>query len=165
VSGAPAYSRTTKFVVFAVLLLACLGVGQLGALITRPGLESWYPALAKPSWNPPDLAFPIVWTTLYIMMAVAAWRLWLRAGPGMARLPLLLFFAQLGLNLLWSYLFFGLHRPGLALGDIGALLVALAATILAFGRIDAWAAWLLAPYLLWTGFAAALNLAIWQLNS
>jgi tryptophan-rich sensory protein len=158
-------SRTKKLAIFALLLAACLGVGQLGAWLTRPRIDTWYATLVKPAWTPPDLAFPIVWTALYVMMAVAAWFLWLRSRPGEARWPLVLFAVQLALNLLWSVLFFGLRSPGAALIGIAALITALAATILSFQRISTLAAWLLIPYLLWTCFAAALNFAIWRLNS
>lgn len=99
------------------------------------------------------------------MMTVAAWRVWVCARRSQARWPLAVFFVQLALNLLWSGLFFGLRRPDLALLEVAALIAALAATILLFRRVSAAAAWLLAPYLLWIGFAAALNLSVWRLNS
>lgn len=153
-----------KIGALVLLLAVCLGVGQLGALLTRPRIDGWYAALEKPAWTPPDIAFPIVWTILYVLMALAAWLMWLRARPAEARFPFALFFVQLALNFLWSALFFGLRSPGLALIEIVVLLATLAATILAFGRISRLAGWLLVPYLMWTGFAAALNFAIWQLN-
>jgi tryptophan-rich sensory protein len=151
--------------VLLLLLAACLGAGQLGAMVTRPQLDTWYAALDKPAWTPPDLAFPIVWTILYVAMAVAAWLMWLRSRPGQARWPFVLFFAQLALNFLWSALFFGMRSPGWALVEIAALIAALGATIVSFGRLSRPAAWLLVPYLLWVGFAAALNFSIWRLNS
>ena len=162
-STAPA-AAWRKAIVLVLLLAACLGVGQLGAWLTRPQIDTWYAALDKPSWTPPDLAFPIVWTILYVMMALAAWLMWLRARPGEARWPFLLFFAQLALNFLWSALFFGLRNPAAGVIGIAALIAVLVATIASFRRVSATAAWLLMPYLLWVCFAAALNVAIWQRN-
>ncbi len=147
----------------AVLLAVSLGALALGGALTRPAIPEWYASLAKPDWTPPDRVFTPVWTALFVMMAVAAWLVWRRAGAA-ARRPLALFAVQLGLNVLWSALFFAARSPGLALLDIGALLIAIAATIAAFRRVSRAAAWLLVPYLLWVGYAAALNLAIWRLN-
>lgn len=132
--------------------------------MTRPALETWYGGLAKPAWTPPDWVFGPVWTLLYAMMAVAAWLVWRRAGWDGARAALVLYFVQLGLNFLWSPLFFGLRSPGLGLVDIAALVCVLAATVIAFLRVDRLAGWLMAPYLAWVGYAAALNAAIWIAN-
>lgn len=124
----------------------------------------WYATLKKPSWNPPDWIFGPVWSALYTMMAVAAWLVWQRGGFVAQRRPLALFLAQLGLNALWTPLFFGLHRPGLAFAEIVLLWVAIAATLAAFRRVNQAAAWLLAPYLVWVSFAAVLNFEMWRLN-
>ena len=152
----------------------CLAVGWIGAQVTRPALVAWYPALAKPAWTPPAIAFPIVWTALYVLMGVAAWLVWQRiaeagaaaSGKGVALrwLPLILFVLQLALNSLWSTLFFGLRSPGLALAEILLLLVAIVATMIAFRAVSALAAGLLLPYLLWAGYATALNFAIWRMT-
>lgn len=152
----------------------CLAVGWIGAQVTRPALVEWYPALAKPAWTPPAIAFPIVWTTLYVLMGIAAWLVWQRiaeagivaGGKGFVQrwLPLILFVLQLALNSLWSTLFFGLRSPGLALAEIVLLLIVLVATMVAFRTVSATAAALLLPYLLWTGYATALNAAIWRMN-
>lgn len=143
---------------------ACLAIGALGALVTAPAIASWYPILAKPSFNPPNWIFGPVWTTLYILMAIAAWLVWRSAGLPAARTALLLFVLQLALNSVWSLLFFGLHRIDLALIDIVLLLAAIVATTLAFLRHSRVAAWLLVPYLAWVSFATVLNFAIWRLN-
>lgn len=124
----------------------------------------WYASLKKPSWNPPPWIFAPVWISLYAMMAVAAWLVWKRGGFSTQRRPLTLFLAQLALNALWTPLFFGLHRPGLACLEIALLWLAIAATLLAFRPVNRAAAWLLAPYLAWVTFAAALNFALWKLN-
>jgi len=146
-------------------LALTLLVGRRGAAVTRPELEGWYRALAKPVWTPPDLAFPVVWTALYILMALAAWRVWREGYGAPRRWALGLWGLQLGLNALWSQLFFGLRDPGLALAELGLLLAVLLATIIVFGRVSRWALWLLLPYLVWTGYALALNAAIWTMNA
>jgi tryptophan-rich sensory protein len=151
-----------QWVVLALLLLLCLGVGALGGFATSSAIESWYRTIAKPSWTPPDWLFGPVWTLLYIMMAVAAWLVWKtkdRIGPAMA-----LFAVQLALNLAWSFLFFGARSPGLAFIELVMLWVAVLLTMLAFfGRSTA-AGLLFVPYLAWVSFAGALNLAIWAMN-
>jgi tryptophan-rich sensory protein len=144
----------------AIAVLACLAVGAAGALLTRPQLGSWYRRLAKPRWNPPDSVFAPVWTTLYVMMAVAAWLVW-RGGATWRLVP---FAVQLALNLGWSGLFFALRRPGLAAVEIVFLWLSIAITIVAFAPVSMAAALLLLPYLAWVTFAGALNVRIWSLN-
>ncbi|WP_245454036.1 TspO/MBR family protein [Aquabacter cavernae] len=149
---------------FACALLLA-GVSGLGAAVTYPEIASWYAGLAKPGWTPPNFAFPIVWTALYGLMAIALWRLWDRAVESPARLRALgLFLAQLALNALWSPVFFGLHAPGPAFVIILALIACVAATLRAAFKADEVAGWLLVPYLPWLCYAAALNGAILFLN-
>lgn len=124
----------------------------------------WYARLIKPPWTPPSWVFAPVWTALYILMAVAAWRVWKAAGFGRARAPLLLFFLQLVLNAAWSWLFFGLQRIDLALLDIAVLLLTISATLRLFWTHDRPSAVLFAPYVLWVAYATTLNAAIWRLN-
>jgi len=145
----------------AVAFVACFAVAGAGAWLTSRGLVDWYPALRKPPFNPPDYVFGPVWTALYAMMAVAAWLVWRKAGTGY---PLGLFALQLALNLAWTALFFGLRLPGLAFAEILVLWASIAATVVSFWRVSVPAGALLVPYLLWVGFAAVLNLAIWRLN-
>ncbi|MDH3420105.1 MAG: tryptophan-rich sensory protein [Gammaproteobacteria bacterium] len=140
-------------------LVITFGAAAFGAQF-MPG--PWYAALVKPAWTPPNWLFGPVWTVLYVLIALSAWLVW-RAQPRLS-VPLGLWFAQLGLNAIWSWLFFGLERPGLAAIDIVALLVAIIATAVAFARASRTAAFLLLPYALWVGFATALNIAIWRLN-
>ena len=142
----------------------CLAVGALGGLATASSVRTWYPTLAKPSWNPPAWVFGPVWTALYVAMGVAAWLVWRHAGIENGRAALAAFGIQLALNLAWSFLFFGARSPLAGLVDIGLLWIALATTIVAFARASEVAAWLLAPYLAWVTFACALNLAIVRLN-
>jgi tryptophan-rich sensory protein len=138
-------------------------VSIVGSAVTLPEIPGWYASLNKPWFTPPNWMFGPVWTTLYLMMAVAAWLVW-RAAFGQARGALALYALQLALNLLWSVLFFGLQRIGLAALEIVILDVAIIATIIAFRRFSQAAAWLMVPYLLWVGYATGLTVAIWRLN-
>jgi tryptophan-rich sensory protein len=142
----------------AGFLVVSFIVASLGGWVTASSVGTWYQGLAKPSFNPPDWVFGPVWTVLYALMAIAAWRV--RAS----RTAMLFWSVQLALNLLWSVLFFGLRQIGLALAEIAVLWVAIAATALVFHRTDRLAAALMLPYLLWVCFAAVLNAAIWTLN-
>jgi tryptophan-rich sensory protein len=142
-------------------ILVCEGTG-LFASQWRPG--AWYAALAKPAWNPPNGVFAPVWTLLYALMGCAAWLVWRRAASPRRRTALALFLVQLALNAAWSWLFFGRHALGASLAGIVLLWAAILATIVAFRPISRAAAWLLAPYLAWVGFASALTYAVWRLN-
>ena len=128
----------------------------------QPG--EWYAGLVKPVLTPPPWVFGPVWTLLYVMMGTAAWLVWRTHGLAKAIWPLGLFLGQLALNALWSYLFFGLQRPGLAFLDIVALWLGILATLLAFWRAYPPAGLLLVPYLLWVSFATYLNFQFWRLN-
>jgi len=141
--------------------LACFAAAAMGGLF-MPG--EWYASLKKPSWNPPGWIFGPVWSALYAMMSVAVWLVWRQGGWDKHRKPLLIFLAQLALNALWTPLFFGLHRPGVAFAEIVLLWLAIATTLTAFRSVSRVAAWLLAPYLAWVSFAAALNFTLWRLN-
>ena len=157
-SAAP-HSRGTLG--FIVILALCLAVSAVGGAVTATSVGSWYPLLAKPAFNPPNWIFAPVWTALYFMMAIAAWRVWRRGG---ARRALSLFALQLALNLAWSIVFFGMHAVGAALLEILVLLLAILATTVVFWRSDRMAGLLFVPYAAWVAFAAILNAAIWQLN-
>jgi len=141
-----------------------LAVSALGAFFTVTSIDNWYATLRKPSWTPPNQVFGPVWTALYLMMGFAAWLVWRKQSGRSAALPLLLFVNQLFLNALWSPLFFGFHRPGVALADLLLLWPILALTMLVFFRSSKAAGYLLLPYLLWTTFATALNAAIFIMN-
>jgi tryptophan-rich sensory protein len=157
-------SATKRAAALAGWVALCLLVAALGSLATTPEIPGWYAQLAKPTWTPPSWVFGPVWTTLYVLMGVAAWLVWRRGGFRSQARPLTLFLTQLALNLAWSFVFFGAHQVGWALVDILLLWVAIAATALAFSRASRPAAWLLAPYLAWVSYAAALNASIWLLN-
>ena len=119
--------RSRQWIILAGFIAICLLTGALGGWVTSQSVAEWYPTLNKPAWNPPAWIFAPVWTTLYVMMAVAAWLVWKKAPRASGlRLALGLFFVQLALNCLWSFLFFGARNPGWALVDIVALLAVLA---------------------------------------
>lgn len=149
----------------AVSVTLALAVGAVGGLATASSLASWYAGLAKPAFNPPNVVFGPVWTALYVLMALAAWRVWRarRSGPGVAG-PLALYGVQLGLNLAWTVIFFGLRRPGAALVEVAVLMAAILATAGAFWRADRLAGLMMAPYAAWVAFASLLNFEIWRLN-
>lgn len=156
--------RTHDLLDLVIFLVICLAVSAIGGAITATSVDSWYQTLAKPSFNPPDWVFAPVWTTLYVLMAVAGWRVW-RSPPSIIRIRGLLAFAiQLSLNLLWSFVFFGLRLIGMALAEIILLMAAIAVTTVLFWRIDRLAGALFLPYLLWVGYASILNFSLWRLN-
>jgi tryptophan-rich sensory protein len=151
-------------VALAGFLAVCLGVSAIGGAITATSVDTWYPTLAKPPFNPPDWVFAPVWISLYIMMAVAAWRAW-RVSRGSARTAgMVLFAVQLVLNLTWSLLFFGFQQTGAALVEMIVLLAAIVANMTVFARMDRAAGWLFVPYVLWVAYALLLNASIWMLN-
>lgn len=125
---------------------------------------AWYASLAKPSWNPPNYLFGPVWSVLYVLMAAAAWLVWRKAGFSGARVALILFVVQLAFNALWSYLFFGQHRPDMAFFDIVALWVSIVIVAALFWRVDPIAGGLMVPYIAWVSFASYLNVTLWRLN-
>jgi translocator protein len=147
--------------VFAGWLALCFAASGTAVFVSTGG---WYAGLHKPLWNPPAWVFGPAWTLLYMMMAVAAWLVWREGGWKKQRRALELFLLQWLLNALWTPLFFGMHRPGLAFAEITALWLVLAATLISFWRVRKAAGVLLVPYLAWVSFAAALNFTIWQLN-
>ena len=153
-----------RWVALVLFLAACFAVAGVAGWLTRAAVLTWYPTIAKPSWNPPNAAFAPVWTTLYILMAIAGWLVWLQPpGPARSR-ALLIFFVQLALNFAWSPLFFRFHQIGAAAAEIVLLWCAIGAFILFAWNVSRAAAWLFLPYLAWVSFAAFLNWTIWTLN-
>lgn len=149
----------------AIAILPVVAASLLGQWATYPNLAPWYAGLAKPWFNPPNWIFAPVWTSLYLLMAYSVWRI-LKAPGNDAdrRTALMLFFVQLALNALWSWLFFGLNNPLAGLMNIVPQLLVILATIDRFRRLDRWAARCLAPLAAWVAFAALLNFEIWRLN-
>jgi tryptophan-rich sensory protein len=144
-----------------VWIVLCFGAAAVGSRF-MPG--PWYASLRKPPWNPPDWVFGPVWTVLYLLMAVAAWRVWQSATPAERRLPIALFLVQLVLNAAWSWVFFGIRAPGPAFAHILVLWLMILLTALSFRRVDRATGLLMLPYLAWVSFAAVLNGTIWRLN-
>jgi tryptophan-rich sensory protein len=154
-------SRRRDVLGLAAFVVMCFGVSLLGGRATLPALAHWYPALAKPTWTPPEWAFGPVWTLLYPTVAVAGWLAW---REGRSRRGTLLYLLQLTLNAAWPWFFFGERRIGWALVCVVALWFAILGTIVAFWRVSRGAAVLMLPYLGWVGFALALNAALWRMN-
>lgn len=146
-------------------LVACVVgvelIGNIGSLATFSQITTWYTALDKPSFNPPNAIFGPAWTLLYALMGVA---LSLVLAEKNNKRAITLFAIQLALNVLWSFIFFGWHAPGWAFVEIIVLWIAILATIIEFKKLSTTAAWLMVPYLAWVTFAAVLNFAVWRLN-
>jgi tryptophan-rich sensory protein len=159
----PPLSRSRQILGLMLFVAACFAAATMGAVVTSRSVQSWYQRIAKPIWTPPDSIFAPVWTTLYFLMAISAWLVWRKRG--LMSLEMGLFFSQLTLNVAWSGIFFGLRQPGLAFAEILLLWLLIALTAWQFMRTSTLACVLFVPYLAWTSFAAALNYAIWGLNS
>lgn len=155
-----------RYLRIGLVVMTCLVVGYLSGMATQEGIKTWYPTLVKPFFNPPDWVFGPVWTLLYIFMGIAGGLVWnqLDANPEGVKKGFLFFVIQLGLNAMWSYLFFVLCNPLLALIEIVLLWLLIFETYTQFKKINRWAGKLLIPYLAWVGFATLLNGAIWWLN-
>ncbi len=143
---------------FLPFLGAVVAVG-LSGVIFQPG--PWYATLKKPRWTPPDWLFGPAWTLLYVMIAVAGWRVWQSDGLG---LPLIFWCLNLALNAAWSWLMFGRHRISLALVDAAGMLATIVGFIAAAAHVDGTAALLFVPYMAWTTFAVALSAAVLAKN-
>lgn len=158
--------KTKDWWTLTFFILISQAAGLVGSLFTTPAIPGWYASLDKPEFSPPNWVFAPVWTTLYLLMGIAAFLVWHRGGPSSAvRRALAVFWVQLALNAAWSILFFGLRSPLLGLIGIAALWLAIVVTIARFAPLSRLAAWLLAPYLAWVSFAALLNFEIYRLNT
>ncbi|WP_367773224.1 TspO/MBR family protein [Flavobacterium sp. WC2421] len=155
-----------KLTKILTIVVTCLAIGYLSGTVTRASILTWYPTLVKPSFNPPNWIFAPVWSMLYIMMGIAAGLVWDRIDfeKELVKKALVLFAIQLGLNALWSYLFFGLHNPMLAGIEIILLWLMIFETYTQFAKINKIAGYLFIPYLAWVSFAMVLNASIWWLN-
>ena len=150
-----------SWIVFVAL---CFGAAAVGSIFTASSVKTWYPMLLKPAGTPPSWVFGPVWSTLYLLMATAAWLVWRQRTSDDVWLPLGLFFGQLVLNAAWSFIFFGLRRPGAALIEILVLLLAIALAAMSFRTYSRPAFWLMMPYIGWVAYATYLNFGIWRLN-
>lgn len=152
-------NKISKLVISILLPAAA---GTIGSLFTFSAIPTWYAALTKPAFGPPNWLFGPVWTILYLMMGIAMFLVWQKAKA--VKPYLRVFIIQLILNALWSIVFFGQQNPGLAFVVIVALWLAILWNIILFLRVSKTAGWLLVPYLLWVSFASILNYSIFALN-
>lgn len=157
------YNRSTIASLLGLLgwMVLTFAVATFGGQ-SRP--DDWYRALAKPSLTPPDWVFPVVWTILYILMALAVWLVWRRGGFKANKTAILLYCLQLVVNGLWSWTFFRWHQIGLALADISILLILIVLTASRFWKAYRPAGILFVPYILWVAFATYLNYMLLVLN-
>jgi tryptophan-rich sensory protein len=156
--------RINLFKLLACVLL-CQLAGVIGSVFTASSLENWYLLLEKPAFTPPSWVFFPAWVILYTLMGISLYLVWERGSQGQEiKMGLLIFGIQLGLNVLWSFLFFGLKSPYYAFVEIVLLWLAIFLTILKFRKISKTASYLLFPYILWVSFAMLLNYYIWILN-
>ncbi|MBC8050772.1 MAG: tryptophan-rich sensory protein [Chitinophagales bacterium] len=143
-------------VFLGVVVVAAFFGGQWGA-------NDWYRNLSKPWFTPPNWLFPVAWSILYLMIAVAGWRVWEKGGPGADR-AMIIWVAQLVPNMLWSYIFFGRQEIGPALTVLGVLWTLIVFFIIAAWGVDKWAAILFVPYAVWVSYAGILNYRILRMN-
>lgn len=149
----------------AVFIVICLAAGFVASVFTSTSVDSWFVALEKPVWNPPNWLFGIVWTLIYVLMAISGWLVWnIRDQPKTKRL-LVIFGIQLVLNMAWSAIFFGLQQPSWAFFEIIILWILIGEYIILGWPVSRRAVILFIPYWLWVGYATALNFAIWEYNS
>ena len=147
-----------KFLTPIVFIIGCELVGFIGSAFTFSSIPNWYVYLNKPIFSPPNWLFGPVWTLLYALMGISAYLVWKKKGS------LNLFLIQLGLNFIWTPIFFGARNLFLALVVIVVMWIYIVKTIKAFAKIDKTASYLLYPYLAWVSFATILNFSIWFLN-
>lgn len=154
-----------KPLAFIISIAITLSIGALGGWATAQSVKTWYPTLNKPFFNPPNWLFGPVWTSLYILIGIAAYLVWMKRDQ-ITHVPrtVAIYFIQLILNLGWSFIFFYLHEIGFALAEILMLLAVIILNAVLFYRIDKWAGLIFIPYILWVSFAAFLNYNLFILN-
>jgi tryptophan-rich sensory protein len=155
----------SKIFKLLVAIFACQIAGVVGSIFTAPSIPTWYATLKKPDFTPPNWVFAPAWTFLFVLMGVSAYLVWNKGLENKnVKMALLIFSIQLALNMLWSFLFFGLKSPLYAFFEILILWLVIMLTIVNFSRISKTASWLLIPYIIWVSFAAILNFSIVRLN-
>jgi translocator protein len=159
-------ARSARSLVFmGIAILVVVTATFVGSSVTTPVISTWYAGLNKPWFNPPNIAFPIVWPLLFALMAFGFWRILRVINGGQPRRnAILAFFVQILFNMGWSFAFFGAKSPLAGLFVAAGLVLSVAAMVLTFSRVDRLAAWLQLPYLGWVTFAFVLNAAIWRIN-
>lgn len=154
--------KLNNIIKLIISIIICQLAGFIGSLFTSPSIPTWYAALNKPSFNPPNWLFAPVWTALYLLIGIALYLVWINKKRNKSAITF--FTIQLMLNSLWSLLFFGLKNPFLAFIEIIILWSFILLTMISFYKISKPASYLLIPYILWVSFAALLNFSIWLLN-
>ncbi len=154
-------NKTLKLI---LCLLITLAIGSISGIATAAGIKSWYLTLNKPFFNPPNYLFGPVWTLLYLLMGISIYLILQTPKTDMRKKAIIIFCVQLGLNFLWSFLFFKFQRVGIAFIEILLIWASILTMILTFYKLNKTAALLQIPYLLWVSFASILNGAIWWLN-
>ncbi|TVR39139.1 MAG: tryptophan-rich sensory protein [Cryomorphaceae bacterium] len=156
--------RAQDFIALVICIAIPLMVGGLSGYLTAGGTSTWYQELDRPSFTPPGFLFGIVWPILYALMGISLYLVWSSEASPLKGMAYTAFFIQLGLNFLWSFLFFNFKELGWALAEIGVLWVCILWMILSFYKVSPWAAYLQVPYLMWVSFATVLNAAFYWLN-
>lgn len=162
--GGECYSGYMKLIKFIAALAMSFAAGAVGSLATIPNIPTWYAALEKPFFNPPNWVFGPVWTVLYLLIGISFYLIWTAKTKQSKQTQYILFGIQVFLNGLWSLVFFGWHLPALAFVVIVFLLATIMTMIITYQKISATAAYLLLPYAAWITFASCLNIAIIMLN-
>ncbi len=158
-------NKPYQFCKLAIAIIICELVGIVSALFSKVVGNVWFASIVKPSWNPPGYLFGPVWTTLYLLMGISIWIIWISNNNQLQKQKAFsIFIVQLLFNFCWSIIFFRYHQIDVALFDIVILLISIIITMVSFYKINKLAAWLLLPYLLWVSFASFLNYTIWSLN-
>ena len=158
-------SKINNILKLVTSIFICLFAGFIGSIFTSPSIPTWYATLTKPSFNPPSWIFAPVWTTLFVLIGISLYMVWNKGlQDKKVKISLFIFGVQLVLNVLWSFLFFGLHSPFYAFLEIIILWAAIVLTIVNFFKVSRTAGLLLLPYIFWVSFAAILNFSIWRLN-
>lgn len=155
--------KNNNWLKLGVAIVICEAAGGIGAIATTPKIGSWYAMLNKPFFNPPGWVFGPVWTLLFVLMGIALYLVWVKKKSLTDKI-FTWFWIQLGLNILWSFLFFGAESPLLGLIEIVFLWWAIRMTIKIFSKVSTTAGQLLIPYLAWVSFATVLNAAVFWLN-
>ena len=151
-----------KFLTFILFLSVTFAASLIGSLATINYKEPWYSLLIKPSFSPPDWIFAPVWTTLYLMMAIAIWIFWHSKGKDMS--TIYIYFIHLIINTTWSVVFFVFHNIFFSLVILIILILLILILIIRFRRANVISYYLMIPYLLWCGFALILNISLLILN-
>lgn len=154
-----------NYLKLVISLILCQLAGIIGSIFTTPSIPGWYATLEKPAFTPPNWIFAPVWTFLFFLMGITLYLIWQAYPKKVAKSALLFFGLQLGLNVLWSVIFFGLRSPFIAFIEIVILWMAILLTMIKTIEVSKVGGYLLVPYILWVNFAAVLNFFLWRLNA